>query len=255
MPSSAETDPEPGSQWNWLAAVVLVLALVAGVRSLVPPVASRQDATSVPAPTPAATAPVVDAARLAPSQSGDARRRGQAAYAAGDLTGALSQFEAAVAANPGDADARNNLAQVLVRENRVADALPHLDEAVQLEPARWAFRFNRARAYGLVGRWPDAVIEYQAAADLFPDDYATRYNLGLACLRIERYDDAIRELEQAVRLAPGEPSFLLSLGKAHAALQHTDRARAAFERFLALAPNDPEAPTVKSILAALSGRQ
>jgi Flp pilus assembly protein TadD len=196
------------------------------------------------------TKPAAPAVR-AQVESAESRRAGYAAYSMGDLTSALAKFQAAVDANPSDPEARNNLGQVLVRQDRAADAVPHFDEAVRLDPQKWAYRFNRGRAYGLVNRWPDAVTEYRGAAQLFPEDYATRFNLGLALMRMKQYPEAVTELEEAVKLAPSEPSFLISLGTAYVAVAKPDRAKAVFQQFLELAPEDPEVPRVKALIGAL----
>ena len=180
-----------------------------------------------------------------------ARRTGDAAYAQGDLDRARAEYEAAVAANPDDAEARNNLAQVLMRQNQPAIALLHLDEAVRLNSQKWAYRFNRARAYGDSSRLTEAVEEYKAAAQLFPEDYATQYNLGLTQMKLKQYAGAAEALEQAVKLAPGDPSLLITLGTAYVGADKADRAKATFEEFLKLAPGDPEVARIKDLLAAL----
>jgi tetratricopeptide (TPR) repeat protein len=182
----------------------------------------------------------------------DSVRAGNAAYARGNLDLALEEYEAAVAAAPNHAEARNNLAQVLVRRGQALSALPHLDAAVQLAPDRWAYRFNRARAYSELERWLDAVAEYEAAIRLFPDDYATHYNLGLAFISLRRFPEAVRALEQAVAMAPDEQNFLITLGTAYIGAEQPARARVVLRQFLDRVPQDPEASRVKSLLEALT---
>ncbi|HXG87945.1 MAG TPA: tetratricopeptide repeat protein [Vicinamibacterales bacterium] len=193
-----------------------------------------------------------DPAETAKHAAVDAIRSGGAAYATGDLISAQTQFEAAVIAAPDDAEARNNLAQVLVRQGKTAQAMPHYDVAVKIAPDKWSYRFNRARAYSQLERWADAAVEYEVATRLFPDDFATHYNLGLALIRLRRYSDAVGWLEKAVAAAPEEHGFLIQLGTAHIGAGQPDRARVAFEQFLSRAPNDAEAPRVKALLEALA---
>jgi tetratricopeptide (TPR) repeat protein len=194
----------------------------------------------------------IDAREASANQAVDSLRGGNAAYAQGDLAGALSRYEAAVKAAPGDPEAHNNLAQLLVRQGRTGEALPHLDEAIRLDSNEWSYRFNRARALGLLSRWQEAVAEYRAALQLFPDDYATHYNLGLAHIRLRQYTEAVQALKRAVQLAPGEHSFLVTLGNAYLGAQQIDQARATFEQFLAQAPTAPDAPRVKAQIEALT---
>ena len=182
----------------------------------------------------------------------DSIRAGNAAYAQGEVDAAFARYTAAVAASPGHAEARNNLAQVLVRRGDPAAALPHLDVAVRLEPGRWSYRFNRARTYSALKRWSDAAAEYEAAARLFPDDYATLYNLGLAQISLRRFSDAVGTLERAIELAPAEPALWPALGTAYVGAAQPDRARAVFQRFLEVSPASPEAPRVARLIEALT---
>jgi tetratricopeptide (TPR) repeat protein len=256
---AAKAGPREPQRWRVVAAASAVvvgagiLGLMLSARSTPPQNSAAQTASvgrldaNRPKNEPKPAAPAV----RAQVESAESRRAGYAAYSMGNLTSARAKFQAAVDANPSDPEARNNLGQVLVRQDRAADALPHFDEAVRLDPQKWAYRFNRGRAYGLVDRWPDAVTEYRVAAQLFPEDYATRFNLGLALMRMKQYPEAVTELEEAVKLAPSEPSFLISLGTAYVAGDKPDRAKTVFEQFLELAPDDPDASRVKALIGAL----
>jgi Flp pilus assembly protein TadD len=256
---AAEPIDHPQSPWMWVGAAaigVIVLAIGVGVVTSgaggdTEPVRPLPGVLGSPSPPPGEPRPI-DSSTLAQHQSEDERRAGYAAYAAGDLDAALARYQAAVDAKPDDPEARNNLAQLLVRQNRAADALPHFDEAIQLDPEKWAYRFNRARAYAQINRLPESIADYRAASELFPDDYATHYNLGLVYLRTKQYPEAVQSFEQAVSLAPGEPSFLISLGTAYVAVEQPDKAKGAFEQFLEVAADDdPEVPRVKLLIEAL----
>ena len=69
-------------------------------------------------------APAVDIA--------DPKHGGTAAYAQGDYPTALSRYERAVKENPSDADALNNLGQVLTRMGRATEAIPLFERALAL---------------------------------------------------------------------------------------------------------------------------
>jgi Tfp pilus assembly protein PilF len=66
----------------------------------------------------------------------DQRRRGFAELDAGALRPSAERFEAALAANPGDADALGGLGVVRLRQNRAAEAQTLLERAVAADPAR-----------------------------------------------------------------------------------------------------------------------
>jgi tetratricopeptide (TPR) repeat protein len=245
------------SHTGWLALGVAFLVLGAGlvVPSATLPATVTETSTR---PQLADLERSTEGAQTASTAAGamhealDSMRAGTAAYAQGNLIGALGQYEAAVAATPGDPEARNNLAQVLVRLGRAREALPQLDEAVRIDADQWKYRFNRARVFGQLERWHDAVEEYRVASELFPEDYATQYNLGLALLRVKQYPDAIGALQEAVAAAPGEPSFLITLASAYAGAERADLSRQTLEKFLTLFPQEADAPKVQSLLAAMS---
>jgi tetratricopeptide (TPR) repeat protein len=249
--------PTPVAWQGVTLAVVALIAVTAGIVGWASPgsisaaVASSTGESAV-GPRRVANRRPVDAAAVAQHRSADAGRAGYAAYASGDMASAVTSFEAAAEAKPDEAEARNNLGQILVHQNRAAEALPHFDAAVESDPRKWAYRFNRARAYGVLERWTEAVDEYKAAAQIFPSDYATHYNLGLALMKVKDYPGAVAELTQAVAQAPGETSFLMTLGTACVEARQLARAKEVFQLFLELAPDAPEAPRVKAILEALN---
>jgi len=191
---------------------------------------------------PAAAAPPQASAPAGTPQTGieversfmDAPSAAHVAYAAGDMTAALRQYEEALASNPSDPETLSNLGQVLVRLNRAADALPYFERAIAILPDKWAYQFNHARALGVLGRWNEAVASYRRAQELFPDDYATAFNLGLA-------------------LDPNEPTFRMALGMTYERLQQPSEAAAAYEEAVRLAPQAPDAAMVRRKIDQLRG--
>jgi tetratricopeptide (TPR) repeat protein len=174
----------------------------------------------------------------------DANRAGAAAYGRGEIAGALARFEAAVASNPMDPAALNNLGQALVRDGRVRDAIGYFDKAVSLTPGQWSYHFNRARAHGLLEEWPAAIDGYREAQRLFPDDYVTEYNLARALRADGQLDEAIAGFERAIALAPGQADFHLSYGLALEAAGRGRDAAAAYRQYLDLEPDGADAAKI-----------
>ena len=230
---------------------------VLGVLALAGIVATRP---SAPAASAASPAPVRTDRQLAPAParrgvvaSIDARRPGEAAYNRGDVSAALEHFEEAVAADPKDAEALNNLGQVLVRQGRALEAIPHFDRAIALVPSSWAYHFNRARAYATMEQWGQAVAGYQDAQRLFPEDYATQFNLARALQKSGDLPRALEAFERAIELAPGQADFHLAHGLALEAASRPKDASAAYRRYLELAEDPAEADKVKERIALLEG--
>jgi tetratricopeptide (TPR) repeat protein len=244
--------------WGLAAgAAAVVVAVIAWPSSGPAPAREVSAGTRTPGATPAESAAPpgttdrsAEAAR-APVTREDFARAGEAAYAQGQLDVALSAFEAAVAAFPGDGEARNNLGQLLVRLDRVPEALEHLEAAVAADGRKWAYRFNLARARGQGGDWAGAAADYRLASDLFPGDHVTLYNLGRALQRTGDEAGAAAALEQAVALAPEESSFLLTLAASYEKLSRLPDAIVVYRQFLEKEPGSSDAAAIRSRIAGL----
>lgn len=222
---------------------------------------SMTSSPELPAAVSGITPPVSpqrQAAHSDPSQSGkprflDPKHGGTLAYSRGDYGSATERYRQAIEANPNDADALNNLGQVLARTGKAAEALPYFERAITLYPNVWTYRFNLAHAYGQTGDWARAVTEYRSAGELFPDDYATQFNLAMALHKQGREAEAVPAYLKAIMLAPGEASFHLSLGSSYEKLNRPHHAVDSYRRYVELAPEAPDAQQVKERIGALTG--
>lgn len=185
----------------------------------------------------------------------DLSRGGLAAYAKGDVAGSVEQFQSAVEADPSNAQALNNLGQVLVRSGRVREALPYFDRAISAAGSEWTYHFNRARAYGELQEWGRAIAGYRDAAGLFPQDYATAFNLARALQASGDVSGAIEEYQRAINLAPAEPDFPLALASALETAKRPADAVRAYERFLELQDSGPTAEKVRRRIQELKSNQ
>ena len=236
-----------------IATIVVLLVVVAK---------SMTSSPELPAAVFGITPPVSPqrqaAAQSDPSRSGeprflDPKHGGTLAYSRGDYGSATERYRQAIEANPNDADALNNLGQVLARTGKAAEALPYFERAITLYPNVWTYRFNLAHAYGQIGDWARAVTVYRWAGELFPDDYATQFNLAMALHKQGREAEAVPAYLKAITLAPGEASFHFSLGSSYEKLNRPHDAVDSYRRYLELAPEAPDAQQVKERIRVLTG--
>ena len=139
---------------------------------------------------------------------------------AGDLFGAVSNYEAYLKTNPDNAGARSNLGAAYVRLGRLPEGIAEYRKALALDPASPTYRFNLALALYKGGRYPDAVSELQATIDKAPRHLAARLLLGDCYLRQGRFQDVVD------LLAPWEASYGNDRGFAYvlgSAFIETDR--------------------------------
>jgi tetratricopeptide (TPR) repeat protein len=183
--------------------------------------------------------------------TGDFSRTGLAAYNGGDLVTAEAKLKAAVEADGQNAEALNNLGQVLVRAGKPSEAVAFFDRAIALSDGVWAYRFNRARAFAQMQDWSQAISGYNDALRLFPDDYATHFNLAKARESSGDLPGAVESYGKAAELAPGQGEFQLWYGRALDRSGRQQDAVAAYKRFLELEPDGPQAEKVKIRLAQL----
>lgn len=113
-------------------------------------------------------------------------------------------YEQALALDPGNIYALNNLGYLLLRQGNVEDALQLIQRAIEIEPTYALAHNNLGNAYLNLGRAEEAMAEYQAAiaADL---NYAMPHrNLALVYCLLGQRDEAIAEYQKYFELAPAE---------------------------------------------------
>ena len=130
---------------------------------------------------------------------------------------ARKEFEAELARNPRDAVAHYQIAQILLVQEKTAEAAARLELALSVEPVfpEALIALGKLRVAGK--RNDDAIQLLRRAADLQPKSEAAHYNLMLAYRNAGRIDDARKEkaLLDAIQKPPeGEFSdFLKKLGE------------------------------------------
>ena len=168
-------------------------------------------------------------AALAPETTGLGRslrhKLGTALFLAGNVEGAVGQFEQVVRAAPppeAGADetasrAHYSLGVLAASSSRDAEAIAHLQKAVQYSPSYVEARQVLADTLRRAGRSPEALPHYAEILSLEPADAEARYGYAMALVAQERYRDARIWLEEARRTHPEDPRFGLALARVLAA--------------------------------------
>lgn len=203
-----------------------------------------------------------------------------------DAGGALALAEAAVAADPGQAQPLLWLAMAQRAAGRQDDAIASIDRAIALAPEDAGLHFHRAGL--LLGRrdmaaaqaalsdtlaldpnqYPAYIVQAQLALGrgdldeaerlqrlagrIEPEHPWTRTIAGLLAMRRGRNDEALSLLSQAQQQAPDDGQVLHAYGLALLAAGHLAFAEQAFDRLLALTPG---AVALRPLLAQLRERQ
>jgi len=118
----------------------------------------------------------------------------------GDYAAAVTFLEQAVAENPFDAIALNNLGFALTRLEKFEEALEHLDEAIEYEPGLAYAYNNRGLARIKTGRAEDGLKDIRRSLELKPDNAYSFRNMGIYFLEKKDKEAALRYFEKAKEL-------------------------------------------------------
>lgn len=144
---------------------------------------------------------------------------------------AISAYQRAIAARPGEYAPYENLAELLRTQNRFNDAIDSLRRALKVFPNDGRIYTALAALYSLADRNDEAVQAAQAGIRFLPNEYMAYTNLCRAYNDSNKPEMAIRECNNALRISPndGETYFYLArandlAGKTNEATQYYKRA-------------------------------
>ncbi len=175
-----------------------------------------------------------------------AHRDGDLHYNCGVLAGALGLLELeercyrqALAVNPGDGAALNNLGNLLRRQGRLDEALASLDRAVAASDREPFFLHNRGLVLQALGRSDAALQDHARAIALKPDYAEAHASQGAVLGEQARHEEALASLDHALRLDPGLADAWNQRGIVLEILRRLPDALASYEQATALAPELP----------------
>jgi tetratricopeptide (TPR) repeat protein len=159
-----------------------------------------------------------------------------------------------IAVNPAAAFAYNNLGDAELSSGDLTAALSDYQASAEHDPARAKPYVNLAEVYMALGRRADAEVELaraERAPNITPDD---RSNLGVVLMKMNEPARALQALAAAVAADPGSPTYLFNQANALSAAGELGQAEAAFRRCIQLAPSLAGAHTGLGIVLAETGR-
>jgi tetratricopeptide (TPR) repeat protein len=159
----------------------------------------------------------------------------------------MEHLERSLAINPDQAEAHNNLANVLWNEGRLHEAAAEYGKALALHPDYAAAHFNLGEVLRAAGETREAVAHYRRAVEIRAD-FAPALD-SLAWVLATSPDASLRDGIQAVALATralelsgGRSSgFVATLAAAYAEVGRFPEATATAERALRMATSQGKA--------------
>jgi tetratricopeptide (TPR) repeat protein len=113
---------------------------------------------------------------------------------------ALSNFQTAIALDPGNARALVDLGDLYLRTDKLEDAAAQYAQAILLTGGDAAAYYGIAEANRRLGRYPQAVVAADKALGINPRDAKSSYVRSLALLRDGHREEGETELERFERL-------------------------------------------------------
>lgn len=133
----------------------------------------------------------------------------------------------------GGADALRQAAEALEKDNFRA-AIPHLEAALEEDPGNTNARFNLAYAYQATGEDDDAINHYRRIAEEQPDLIPARQNLATLLMRAGNHAEAAREFEAVASARPDDFAVRLMLASALRESGDPDASAVAYRQVLDL---------------------
>jgi len=123
---------------------------------------------------------------------------------------AIDYYRKALAANPRHREARNNLANVLIEQNRIQEALVHLNYILKQNPDSEAY-INTGSALARLNRIDSAIACFEKALKINPASAEAYNNLGVMMLYKKNYAAAMSDFQNALKFKPDHKSAIANL--------------------------------------------
>ncbi len=160
--------------------------------------------------------------------------------AKGQYEAAIVEWRKALALNPDDDRAENNLGVALAATGKLNEAIPHFQKALGFNPESDEAHTSFGAALANTGKIDDAIPHYLKALELNPDNPETHSSLGAALAQKGRLDEAIPHFEKALELKPDYLEAYANLGSALVEKGRLDQAVVCFEKALKLKPKSAQ---------------
>lgn len=182
-----------------------------------------------------------DVQRIEPQETKKLLKQAKKLFRKGEIAEAEKILRRVIATNPQHAEAKLDLAYLLLKRKRLVDAYNYAFEVAK-EDKNNAYAFAVLGAtYLSAGNFTDARILLNNAVAVDDDEALGWAGLGMLDFYENRVDESIYNLERAVQLDGREADFAFALAQVSARAERYKEAADAYQKYLRIAPdNDRE---------------
>jgi tetratricopeptide (TPR) repeat protein/tRNA A-37 threonylcarbamoyl transferase component Bud32 len=238
-PVEARAAPRRSRLGRWVLAgagsLVVLAALIVGILRMAQPLARETPEAAGPHP--------IEIGPGAPTRTVDQLMAdGQAMLGQGDIAAAMADFEAAMAADPGNHERLWEIASLLKDYGHAGEARSYLDRAVAAGPDDASFHDAAGWFYNDLGLAEEARAQFQRSLELDPDALGSYLGLSEAAHALGDTRQAQQALD-AIMAHPrvSDPGIYEGAGWGYLDIEDWPDAQAAFREALSLDPANPNA--------------
>lgn len=118
----------------------------------------------------------------------------------------MQRLEQRIQANPSDAEAIRQLADLSFEQERWPQARQLYTRFLELQPGNPDVLSDLGVVYRGLGEFDKALAHFDEAQRLVPDHWQSRYNEVIVLLDLKRYDEAQQVMTELERLQPNNPN-------------------------------------------------
>jgi tetratricopeptide (TPR) repeat protein len=154
----------------------------------------------------------------------------------GNYTGAIEQYDKALAIDPKHVNALNNKGNVLFKLERYREAIEQYDKVLAIDPKHVNALNGKGNALNGLARYTEAIEYFDKALAIDPKYVKVLFNKGLALDKLERYTEAIEYYDKVLDINPKHVNALNDKGSSLLKLDNYTGAIEQYDKALAIDP-------------------
>lgn len=164
-------------------------------------------------------------------------QEGLTSYGQGDLTGAITQYKAAIAQNPRFAEAHYVLGAALRDTGDIEGAIACFRQTLVLNQDHSDACYRLGDLLAMQGKYIDAALMLQKSIELYPKNVDAHNRLGQVYFKLFLFKKSRETYEAGLELAPDHAGLYHNLAISLTWLNRQTEALEAMNKAVALAPN------------------